>query len=180
MKRIYLISLASVLILSGCTTGGVSQKNENAFVSGNGVATYIPPSDRKPAPIIKGKTIEGKIFSSDGKLIVLNVWASWCSPCRAEAPLLEDFAKKRSDIQLVGVLTRDNITSAQSFIKRFGITYPTLIDDSILAKFRNSLTPNAIPTTLIIDKNNRVAARISGSVTFAGLSKLIAKVESNE
>ena len=180
MKRTILISFVSALLLSGCTTGGVSQKDENAFVSGNGVATYIASADRKPAPRIQGKTIDGDNFSTSGKLIVLNVWASWCSPCRAEAPLLEDFSQKRSDIQFVGVLTRDNLTSARSFIKRFGITYPTLIDDSLLAKFRNSLTPNAIPTTLIIDKNHNVAARISGEVTVAGLRELIAKVEANE
>ena len=65
-------------------------------------------------------------------------------------------------------------------MKRFGITYPTLIDDSILTKFRDSLTPNAIPTTLIIDTHGKVAARVSGAVTVAGLSTLLEKVAAHE
>lgn len=179
MKRLAL-AISSILLLAGCSTGGTSSSSENAFVSGDGVATYIQPKDRKHAPALNGKTLDGSSFTTSGKIVVLNVWASWCSPCRAEAPLLEDFAQNRSDIQFIGVNTRDNVTSAKSFIKRFAITYPTLSDDSILTKFRNSLTPNAIPTTLIIDKNGLVAARVSGAVTVAGLTTLIEKVEKSE
>jgi len=73
-------------------------------------------------------------------------------------------------------LTRDNVSAAQEFAKRFKLDYPTFIDDSVLAKFRNSLVPNAIPTTLIIDAHGYVAARVSGEVTVALLSDLIGKV----
>ena len=66
------------------------------------------------------------------------------------------------------------ILSARSFVSRFGMSYPTLTDDSILARFKG--VANAIPTTLVIDKKGRVAGRISGEVTFAGLSELITKV----
>jgi cytochrome c biogenesis protein CcdA len=70
-------------------------------------------------------------------------------------------------VQFVGVVTRDNISSAAAFVNRFKIPYPNFTDDSLLAGFRGSLVPNAIPTTLIIDAKNRVAVRISGEVTFA-------------
>ncbi len=180
MKRlIVLLSLTSTLLLSGCAGGGTSSPNENAFVSGDGVAIYVQPADRKPAPSLNGETLSGQKFVAERKVTVVNVWASWCSPCRAEAPLLEDFATKERDIQFVGILTRDNFTSAQSFVNRFKITYPTLTDDSLLAAFRGSLVPNAIPTTIIIDKENRVAARISGQVTYALLDNMIKKVVQN-
>ena len=103
--------------------------------------------------------------------------ASWCSPCRAEAPLLADFAMRLAgQVQFVGILTRDNLSSASAFENRFKIPYPNFIDDSLLAEFRGSLLPNAIPTTLIIDSNNRVAVRISGEVTYALLDSMIKKV----
>ena len=177
MKRaLFLLALTPLLLLSACSGGGTSSPNENAFVSGDGVAIYVKPAERKLAPKIEGETLDGKTFSSTQKITVLNVWASWCSPCRAEAPLLEDFATKRSEIQFVGLLTRDNLTSAASFVKRFNITYPTLIDDALLAGFKGSLVPNAIPTTMIIDAHGKVAVRISGQVTYALLDSMIIKV----
>ena len=81
-------------------------------------------------------------------------------------------------MQFIGILTRDSLVSARAFVERFGITYPTLIDDSILVKFHGQLTPNAIPTTLIIDKDNRIAARISGEISYTGLDELIKKIGS--
>jgi type II secretory pathway component GspD/PulD (secretin) len=74
------------------------------------------------------------------------------------------------------VLTRDNISSAKAFYENFKLTYPTFIDDSILVGFKGSLIPNAIPTTLIIDKQGKVAVRISGEATVATLKKMLEMV----
>jgi hypothetical protein len=74
------------------------------------------------------------------------------------------------------VLTRDNISSAKAFYENFNLTYPTFIDDSILVGFKGSLIPNAIPTTLIIDKQGKVAVRISGEATVATLKKMLEMV----
>ena len=182
MKRLALLGfggLSTLFLLTGCSSGGLSTANQNAFVSGDGVAIYVKAPDRKIAPEISGATLEnGKISLAFGKVTVVNVWASWCSPCRAEAPLLSDFAGryKSKGVQFAGILTRDNAASALDFVKRFKISYPTFTDDSVLAKFRNSLVPNAIPTTLIIDANGYVAARVSGEVTVALLTNLLDKV----
>ena len=173
MKRVLLLLL--IPVLAACSSSGISSGNEQSFVSGDGTAIYIKAAARSAAPTIAGPTLDGSTFTSpSGKVVVLNVWASWCSPCRAEAPTLQELSKRMSDVQFVGVLTRDNLVSARSFVSRFGISYPTLTDDSILARFRGAA--NAIPTTLVIDKKGRVAGRISGEVTFAGLSELITKV----
>ena len=76
----------------------------------------------------------------------------------------------------IGILTRDNPPTAEAFARRFAIPYPTLIDDSILIGFKGSLSANAIPSTVVIDRNGKVAGRISGQITVASLSELIEKV----
>ena len=175
MKKIAL-ALASVLLLSGCSNGGASKAQES-FIAGSGAVTKIGISDRIEAPKIAGTTLQGTEFSfTPGMVAVVNVWASWCSPCRAEEPTLSALARKYSDVQFIGILTRDNPVNAEAFARKHNSPYPTLIDDSILIGFRKSLPANAIPTTVIIEKKGRVAARISGSVTVASLSKLIEDV----
>lgn len=175
MKLISL--LLSVFLLTACAGGGISNQSENAFVSGTGTAIYIKANDRKNAPAISGELLMGGSKSLiAGQVTVINVWASWCAPCRAEAPLLQEFSVQYPEVQFAGILTRDNISSAKSFYENFKITYPTFIDDSLLIGFKDSLIPNAIPTTMIIDKNNKVAVRISGEVTVAGLRELLDKV----
>jgi len=175
MKKILLI-LASTILLSGCSNGGAS-KAEESFIAGSGAVTKIAQSDRIAAPTISGMTLNGTQFTlTQGKVAVVNVWASWCSPCRAEEPTLSALAKKYVDVQFVGILTRDNPVNAEAFTRTRKTPYPTLIDDSILIGFRKSLPANAIPTTVVLDKNGKVAARISGSVTVASLSQLIDEV----
>ena len=155
----------------------MSSQNENSFISGSGVATFVEKADRKMAPILSGETLtSGKMTLNRNQVTVINVWASWCAPCRAEAPLLQEFSVQYPEVQFAGILTRDNISSAKSFYENFKITYPTFIDDSLLIGFKDSLIPNAIPTTIIIDKNNKVAVRISGEVTVAGLREVLDKV----
>ncbi len=169
--------LISVMLLTACSGGGISAQSENSFVSGTGTSVYIKINDRKEAPEISGELLMGgsKTLAS-GQIKVINVWASWCAPCRAEAPLLQEFSVQYPEVQFAGILTRDNLSSAISFYENFKITYPTFIDDSLLIGFKGSLIPNAIPTTIIIDKNNKVAVRISGEVTVAGLRDLLDKV----
>lgn len=173
-----LILMISTVILTACSGGGNSSPNENAFISGSGIATYLEKSDRKNAPTISGQTLtSGELSLRKNQLTVINVWASWCAPCRAEAPLIQEFSENYPEIQFAGILTRDNLSSARAFYDNFKLTYPTFIDDSLLLGFSGSLIPNAIPTTLIIDKNGKVAVRISGEVTVAGLKKMLDKVE---
>lgn len=164
----------SLLLLSAC--GGGTSINEESFISGSGAVTYIKPGARETAPTLQGPLLGGGTLTLHSGIKVVNVWASWCSPCRAEAPTLEALAEKYTDVQFVGILTRDSQPNALAFVRKFKITYPTLVDDSILANFRGSLPANAIPTTLIIDETGKVAARISGQVTVASLSNLIDRV----
>jgi thiol-disulfide isomerase/thioredoxin len=175
MKRITAFMLLA-FALTACGGGG-SSTSEESFVSGDGSTTFIKMSDRKIAPAITGMTLSGENYTyNKDRVAVVNVWASWCSPCRAVAPTLVALAIKYSDVAFIGILTRDNPANAEAFERRFNIPYPTVIDDSILLGFKGSLPANAIPTTVILDKSGLVAARISGVVTVASLSELIEKV----
>jgi thiol-disulfide isomerase/thioredoxin len=175
MKK-FTIYLVLVFTLTGCGGGG-SSVSEESFVSGDGAITFIKADDRKISPTISGMTLSGKNYTyTKDKVAVVNVWASWCSPCRAEAPTLVALANKYTQVAFIGILTRDNPANAEAFERRFKIPYPTVIDDSILAGFRGSLSANAIPTTVVLDDQGRVAARISGVVTVASLSNLIERV----
>ena len=175
IKNLLLAPLVA-LALSSCGGGG-SSIAEESYVSGNGSVSYIKQADRIPAPRLSGMTLTGKNYTYDvGKVAVVNVWASWCAPCRAEAPTLAALSEKYSNVAFIGILTRDNPVNAEAFTRRFSLLYPTLIDDSVLIGFRKSLPANAIPSTVLIDKKGNVAARISGEVTVASLSELIEKV----
>jgi thiol-disulfide isomerase/thioredoxin len=175
MKKFVLI-IGLAVALSGCSSGGTSSAEES-FVSGDGSVTFVKIADRKIAPEITGLTLSGTNYTYlKDRVAVVNVWASWCSPCRAEAPILVSLANKYTNVAFIGILTRDNPANAEAFERRFKIPYPTVIDDSILIGFKGSLPANAIPSTVILDKKGRVAARISGVVTVASLTELIERV----
>ena len=175
-KKIFSLLALSALVLSGCSGGG-SSTAEESFVVGSGVQTFINEGSRVKAPELSGMTLTGVNYTREpGKVAVVNVWASWCSPCRAEAPTLASLANKYTDVAFIGILTRDNPANAEAFARRFKLPYPTIIDDSILIGFKGSLAANAIPTTVILDKKGNVAARISGVITVASLSQLIERV----
>ncbi len=173
--RLALLGLGASVLLTAC--GGGSSTGSRSYIAGNGAVTFIKEQDRQSAPTIAGDTISGGTFRlAPHQVAVLNVWASWCAPCRAEAPTLAALSKTFSKVSFVGVLTRDSVATANAFVRRFSIPYPTLVDDSILMGFHNSLVANAIPTTVVIDKNGKVAARISGEITVASLTDLITRV----
>jgi len=185
-KRLLWISsvviVASLLLFSSTDDdAAVEPSGQLSYIEGNGAVTKVSPGSRVKAPAISGELIDGNFFvAKPGEVLVLNVWASWCSPCRAEAPTLQALSEKFPDVQFLGVLTRDNLTAARSFVNRFNITFPSLRDDAILLEFNDSLIASAIPTTLVIDSKGRIAARIGGEVTFTGLSALIEEVRSEK
>jgi thiol-disulfide isomerase/thioredoxin len=165
------------LTLAACGGGG-SSIAEESFIEGSGAVTNIKLEDRKAAPALSGLTLSGKTFIfNPGQVAVVNVWASWCSPCRAEIPTLIELSNQYPNVQFMGILTRDNPVNAEALARRLAIPYPTFVDDSLLIGFKSTLPANAIPSTVLIDKNGNVAARISGEVTLNSLSKLIRKLE---
>lgn len=175
---------ALCLGLASCGTTGASGGDSQArFVSGNGNVTLVPVDQRKPAPAATGELITGQPWSlaaDKGKVVALNVWASWCAPCRAEAPTLQKLNEDLSGhgVVMTGLVTRDSKASAEAFIRRFGLTYPNVWDPtgSVQLLFSGDLPPAAIPSTLLVDRQGRVAGRIIGAVDRAELRKILTEL----
>lgn len=159
----------AALVLSACSSGGTSggSGNTNFITGSDGIAT-VKKGDRQAAPDLSGKTIDGKTLSTadyKGKVLVVNVWGSWCSPCRAEADNLVQVAKATADkdVQFVGLNTRDTSTDpAVAFEKKYQVPYPSLYDPTgkLMLRFKKgTLNPQAIPSTIVIDRDGKIAAR---------------------
>jgi thiol-disulfide isomerase/thioredoxin len=177
MKKLS-VALAALLLLSGCGNND-SNTAQESFVAGNGATSYIAVDKREAAPELSGMTLLGTKYSlPKNQIAVINVWASWCSPCRAEEPTLSAMSVKYPDVNFLGILTRDNPVNAEAFVRKNKSPYPTLIDDAVLIGFSKTLPANAIPTTIVLDKKGQVAGRISGVVTIASLTELLEKVKS--
>ncbi|MCT1357924.1 TlpA family protein disulfide reductase [Rothia kristinae] len=111
-----------------------------------------------------------------GKVVVVNVWASWCGPCRKEAPDLAAASRDTAKTaRFVGLNIRDDREAAQAFTRAFKTPYPSIFDPEgkQLVKFSGQLSTTAIPTTLVIDRAGRSAARITGPVDRDTLAALI-------
>lgn len=184
MRRTLLAALATVaLVTAGCTSqsDGTDSDGMIGFPEGNGSVLILPPQQRELAPELAGTTLEGDELSTAdfaGQVIVLNVWGSWCAPCRAEAPALVAAAEQLRDVQFIGINTKDlDRVPAQAFVRSFDVDYPNLYDpDGALLLGFGQVPPKAIPSTLVIDESGRVAARMLGEITTTVLTGVVADV----
>ena len=142
--------------------------------------TVYPIAQRPAAPNLEGVTLDGDQFAlSDlsGQVVVLNVWGSWCSPCRAEAPDLARLARETESqgVRFVGIDTRDSTAAARAFVRSFDIPYPSVVDPDgqLLLQFEGIIPITAVPSTLIIDSRGNVAAKVVGQITYSTLRGLI-------
>lgn len=177
----------SAISLSGCASNDplASQyragDNKN-YIAGDGTVTEFALADRGAAVDWQGTLADGSKLTSanlSGVVTVLNFWYAGCAPCRAEAPDLVAIAKTYPKVQFVGVNVRDAAGTAQAFERKFKISWPSILDSdsgSVVLAFTGIVTPQAVPTTLVIDRKGRVAARVLGRIEPATLRALIKRV----
>lgn len=108
----------------------------------------------------------------EGEWVLANVWASWCVPCRDEAPALQDFAERNEgEVRVVGIDTQDNTDDALEFVAEFGLTYEQLHDGS--GEYANELGATGVPETVLVDPDGNVAFHVPGAVTEEILTRQI-------
>jgi len=178
-----LVALALVTaVLAGCTaeSGGLldGSPGEGDYTSSDG-STATFSQERRGEPVeFEAEGEDGAPISAErlrGKVVVLNFWYADCPPCRLEAPDLQALHESYvddGDVIFLGVNVRDTAARARSFTEEFAITYPTILDaadNAVQLAFAGKVAPNAVPTTLVLDRDGRVAARISGLVSDPGL-----------
>ncbi|MDQ4503751.1 TlpA disulfide reductase family protein [Sinomonas sp. ASV322] len=153
--------------------------NKN-YVAGDGSVTEYAKDQRKPPVAFTGTLYDGKTVGSAsfaGHVTVLNFWFASCAPCRVEAPSLkqlhDEFAPQ--GVVFYGVNLRDEKGTAEAFEQNFGITYPSFNDQDgrVLLAVSGMVPPGAVPTTLVLDKQGRVSARILGELDKGTLKALI-------
>jgi peroxiredoxin len=172
----------SVMLLAGCSSAddplsGFGGNGNQNYISGDGTELELSPAQRSEPVEFEGTTPDGETISSDdlaGQVFVVNFWYAGCPPCRAEAADLEAtyqvFADR--DVAFLGVNTYDDGPTAEAFERTYGISYPTLLDaerNRVQLAFAGNVPPNAVPTTLVIDREGRVAARITGRIQAASI-----------
>lgn len=184
------VALASVVLLSGCASDPLADQyragSGKNYIAGDGSVIEIALENRSDAIVFEGVNESGGIISSRelaGEVIVVNFWYAGCAPCRAEAPVLEEAFEDTAStgVAFIGVNVRDQAETAQTFNAEFGVTYSSIIDTNGQAQlaFATNVPPNAVPTTLVLDRQGRVAARILGQLKNASiLTTIISDVAS--
>ncbi|WP_350347971.1 TlpA disulfide reductase family protein [Agromyces sp. G08B096] len=167
--------LAAVLLLAGCSSDPLAEQYREGsgknYIAGDGSVAEFAADQRGEPVSFEGTTVDGGTFDSAdslGEVTVVNFWYAGCAPCRVEAPILqqvhEDFG---DDVTFVGVNVRDQAGTARPFEEDFGITYPSILDvdeGRVQYAFAGKVPAAAVPTTLVLDQEGRVAARILGQI----------------
>jgi peroxiredoxin len=186
--------VAVIAVIAAATAGGaVAWRNDfwsappvsraaqdpSAEAAATGLTRYASGS-RSEAPDVRGEPLDGghlALRDLRGQVAVVNVWGSWCQPCRKEAPDLARVARETSGrgVRFVGIDTRDNAAAARAFVRAFKVPYPSLIDDEgrLILAFHGVIPVSAVPSTVVVDPAGHIAARIVGIVNYSTLRGLV-------
>jgi thiol-disulfide isomerase/thioredoxin len=165
-----------VLVLLTLAVTGCGRDQPASSLVGTSV---IDVADRQSLPPVSGTTLDGTpldVSELAGRVVVLNNWASWCGPCRDEVPGLVSLAGSvdSAKVAVVGLDVSDDSAAAKAFARELGMTYPSIVDaDGALLRTIPGVPPSALPSTVILDRQGRIAVRIVGPVDPVALPGLV-------
>jgi len=180
-RRAFGVAALSTLVVAGCSGGdGLPDSDGKGFIDGDGTIVQWDAADRREPLEFSGTAVDGTTIDVSqyrGQVVVLNTWYAGCAPCRKEAPDMEAVWQEYSgrNVQFLGINTYDTAAIADSFQKGQGITYPSILDagsGAVMLALR-TYSPQATPTTFVLDVEGRVAARASGIVDPSSLRGML-------
>lgn len=185
----------ALLLLGTVTTVGACSNNPNSiaaqalagdskgYVAGDGTVEQLAPAKRGQPVVLAGSTVDGKTWSmaadAPGKVVVVNVWGSWCPPCVEEQPRLQKVwatvSAAKQPVAFIGIDTKESPSTGLAFLRANGVTYPSLSNDASQGQPMLALQgkATATPTTLVLDRQGRIAARVLGPITESTLTGLV-------
>ena len=186
MRRLLVLLSVGAMALTGCSTGDdavdVNNGGEFRFVEGTPRGDVIPEDERATAPEFGGTLLDGDDFSSAdlaGDVAVVNFWGSWCAPCRVESPEFQEvYADVRDEgVQFLGINVKDTEQLARAFEENLGIEFPSLSDPrgEVALAFRD-YPASAVPSTIVLDRESRVAAVYTGAVQQEDLRNVLGRL----
>ena len=153
-------ALVRLLLVVAGLLGGACASPPSPAVQIDAAARPLPSARLTDADIVE---FEGVVAGARGRPVVVNVWASWCGPCRVEAPLLDRAAEDYgAEVQFLGVASRDDRKGAEDFLRRFDVTYPNLLDTT--GGIRKFLAVRGLPTTYVFDGRGRLVRSVVGAI----------------
>ena len=191
MRRTLLALAGAAALLAGCSTGSdavdVNNGGEFRFVAGTPAGDAISVAERQSAPQFTGTLLDGTGFDSAslaGDVAVLNFWGSWCPPCRVETPEFQEVYTEVADegVQFLGLNVKETDAQfAEAFVADKGITFPSLYDPKgeVALAFRD-YPASAIPSTIVLDREGRVAAVYTSVVAQEDLRAVIDRLLAEE
>jgi len=190
LKKVAIALMLSAFVLtsSGCATDSLAEQfregdNKN-YIAGDGTVTEFALESRPKAADWAGVSESGDNLSSDqltGVITVMNFWYAGCAPCRIEMPELIELQDQflSDEVQFIGVNVRDTPETALAFARQVNLNFPSVMDaktGSVVLGFTGVVTPQAVPTTLVIDSEGNVSARVLGRIDKGILEELIKTV----
>lgn len=156
------------LLLSGCS--GLDGTEGKGYVSGGGTIRELDPVDRGKAISFEGESLHGDdlaLKDHRGKVVVLNVWGNWCAECHVEAGDVVGAAEETQgdDVVFLGINVRDpSPETAAGYERQYDVPYDSFFDPSgqLLLEFHGTLSAGAVPSTVVLDREGRVAASVLG------------------
>jgi thiol-disulfide isomerase/thioredoxin len=182
------LPVIAILVLAGCGTGkdAVATGGEFQFVAPGGQTSifYDPPAQRGALHGLSGESLlePGRMIGpsdAPGQVVVINIWGSWCGPCRTELPELQRVYEQNrtSGVAFLGIDVRDSRDAAGDFVRDRGVAFPSIFDapGRSLAAL-HGYPRNTVPSTIVLDRSHRVAAVFLTTVRVAELQPLLSRL----